>query len=193
MFGLFRLDPKGRILTKGGNRAHVTKKAAQVLKMLLEHAGETVFKEILIEKVWGESEDKGNYLEQKICELRKVFDDNPKNPRFIETVHGEGYKFIAPVKRVAPIERVDGDVLTPALTAKTEEVQAPVAKNVDAQAPAAKNDEIKDVKVTAAMEQGQHNSKSRESNFMLLMTAAMDSMLALALLSISPKTFISRL
>jgi DNA-binding winged helix-turn-helix (wHTH) protein len=109
-FGPFRLDARRQILTHAEKRVHVTKKAAQVLKMLVEHAGETVFKEILIEEVWGEGEDKGNYLEQKICELRSehVFNDDPKDPKFIKTEHGEGYKFIAPVKRVGPIEQGAG-------------------------------------------------------------------------------------
>ena len=135
MFGLFRLDAKGRILTKGRNRVHLTKKALKVLQMLLEHPGETVFKEILIEKVWGESEDKGNYLEQKICELRgrKVFDDDPNDPKFISTEHGEGYKFIAPIKRVAPNEQIDGDISdeqTLALAATAEEGRVFVAEKV---------------------------------------------------------------
>jgi DNA-binding winged helix-turn-helix (wHTH) protein len=69
-FGLFCFDARRQILTEGGKRVHVTKKAAQVLKMLVEHAGETVFKEILIDEVWGATGDQGDYLAVKICELR---------------------------------------------------------------------------------------------------------------------------
>jgi len=141
-FGPFRFDARRLILTESGKRVHVTRKAAQVLKMLVEHAGETVFKEILIDEVWGATGDKPDYLAVKICELRgrKVLDDDPKDPKFIKTEHGEGYKFIHDFN----VERVGGDgntEVTGALAAKTEAGRALAGKIEEIRALAAKMDE----------------------------------------------------
>ena len=127
-FGLFRLDAKGRKLklTKEGKKIPVTYTALRVLLMLMEHAGVLVLKEDLIKEIWGVSGDKGNYAEQKVCELREVLGDNAKDPMYIGTIPREGYLFVFEVRKYPSMEEFNADFgneQSRALAAKTEEAR----------------------------------------------------------------------
>ena len=65
---------------------------------LMTHPDEAITRERLLEVVWGWEYPAGTRtVDTRVAELRKVLDDDPAEPRFIETISGEGYRFIAPV------------------------------------------------------------------------------------------------
>src|SRR5262249_40818292 len=78
---------------------HVEPKVMQVLVCLAEHAGEVVPKERLIKSVWEATYVTDDVLTRSISELRKLFQDDAKEPRFIQTIPKSGYRLIAPVSR----------------------------------------------------------------------------------------------
>ena len=75
----------------------LTAKAFAVLRHLIKHAGQLATKAELFATVWSGTVVSDGALTFCIVELRKALGDNAKSPRFIETVHGRGYRFIAQV------------------------------------------------------------------------------------------------
>jgi TolB-like protein/Tfp pilus assembly protein PilF len=100
-FGPFRFEPPSGRLWSGGQEIRLTPKAAAVLSALLARAGEPVSKEALFALVWPNIVVGDDALTSCIQELRKALADDPREPRFIETRHRRGYRFVA---NVAPTD-----------------------------------------------------------------------------------------
>jgi DNA-binding winged helix-turn-helix (wHTH) protein len=94
-FGDYRFDGGTGRLWAGSREIRLTPKSAAVLKMLMANAGEPVTKEALFATVWSDTAVSDDALTSCIQELRKAFDDDPRQPRFIETRHRRGYRFVA--------------------------------------------------------------------------------------------------
>ncbi|HAV76705.1 MAG TPA: DNA-binding response regulator [Anaerolineae bacterium] len=93
------LDPRARRASLAGKALDLTPKALAVLEHLMTHPDEAVTRERLLEVVWGWEYPAGTRtVDTRVAELRKVLDDDPAEPRFIETISGEGYRFIASVQ-----------------------------------------------------------------------------------------------
>ncbi|MFQ5568299.1 MAG: winged helix-turn-helix domain-containing protein [Rhodothermales bacterium] len=75
----------------------VEPKVMHVLRCLAEQPGQTVSIDRLLHTVWGDTVVEENALRRAISHLRKAFDDDPRQPRFIETIPKKGYRLIAPV------------------------------------------------------------------------------------------------
>ena len=71
----------------------------QVLVHLAQHPGEVVPREQFIEEIWNGVFVSDEVLTNAVKELRKALKDDPKSPRFIQTVPKKGYRLIAPVSR----------------------------------------------------------------------------------------------
>jgi DNA-binding winged helix-turn-helix (wHTH) protein/pimeloyl-ACP methyl ester carboxylesterase len=84
-------------LWSGTREIRLTPKAADVLKQLVRHAGEPVSKADLFATVWNGTVVSDDALTSCIQELRRALDDDAKQPRFIETRHRRGYRFVAPL------------------------------------------------------------------------------------------------
>jgi TolB-like protein/DNA-binding winged helix-turn-helix (wHTH) protein/Flp pilus assembly protein TadD len=95
----FELDVAGRRLSRGGHRLKLERIPLEILVLLLDHWGEVVTREEIVAKVWGESVflDTDNSIRGAIRKLRQVLKDDAESPRFIQTVTGQGYRFIAPI------------------------------------------------------------------------------------------------
>jgi DNA-binding response OmpR family regulator len=92
------LDRRARRATLGGDTLDLTPKALAVLEYLMTHPDEAITRERLLEAVWGWEYPAGTRtVDTRMAELRRVLDDDPADPRFIETISGEGYRFIAHV------------------------------------------------------------------------------------------------
>jgi DNA-binding response OmpR family regulator len=92
------LDRRARRAVLGGETVELTPKALAVLEYLMTHPDEAVTRERLLEAVWGWEYPAGTRtVDTRMAELRRALDDDPADPRFIETIPGEGYRFIAPV------------------------------------------------------------------------------------------------
>jgi len=78
----------------------LTPKAFAVLEYLLTHPDEAVSREELLRSVWGWEYPTGTRtVDTRINELRRALNDDAASPRFIQTLTGEGYIFIAPVRQ----------------------------------------------------------------------------------------------
>jgi DNA-binding response OmpR family regulator len=92
------LDRRARRASLAGKTLELTPKALAVLEHLMTHPDEAVTRERLLEVVWGWEYPAGTRtVDTRVAELRRVLDDDPAEPRFIETISGEGYRFIASV------------------------------------------------------------------------------------------------
>ena len=71
----------------------------EVLAVLVEQRGQLVSREHIVERIWGKGAflDTDNSINGAIRKVRQVLKDDPEQPRFIQTVTGRGYRFIAPV------------------------------------------------------------------------------------------------
>lgn len=99
-FESFRLNTLKRQLLRGGNVVPLTSKAFTTLLILVSRRGEVVTKEELMNTLWFDTAVEENNLTQQISTLRKRLGENKDEPRFIVTIPGQGYSFIAPVKRI---------------------------------------------------------------------------------------------
>jgi DNA-binding response OmpR family regulator len=97
--GSLVLDRRARRASMAGQTLDLTPKALSVLEYLMTHPDEVVSRERLLDAVWGWEYPAGTRtVDTRMAELRKALGDDPGEPRFIETVSGEGYRFVAPVR-----------------------------------------------------------------------------------------------
>ena len=99
-FEEFELDPSaGRLIGRSGPVA-LTPKSLSLLEYLAARSGRLITKQELLDAIWP-----GVYVADgalKVCvrEIRRALDDDAQAPRFVETAHRRGYRFIAAVRRV---------------------------------------------------------------------------------------------
>ena len=99
-FGPYNLDLSQRILTRNGETISLGSKATEVLVMLVSNAGDLVGKDELLQGVWPNTFVEEANLAQHICVLRRALGDDRVDPRFIKTVTGRGYRFVASVRTI---------------------------------------------------------------------------------------------
>src|SRR5450631_3967598 len=103
-FGPFQLDPPERLLLCDGQPVPVTPKAFDLLVVLVERSGHLVEKDELLRAVWrGSIVEEGN-LSVTVSFLRKALNDDRGLHKYIETVSGRGYRFVADVREVDELE-----------------------------------------------------------------------------------------
>lgn len=96
-FGVFTFDPAKLELQKSGYPQKLPQQSALLLAMLLEKPGEIVTRDQMRDRIWPE----GTHVEfdfslnTAINRIRRILDDSARNPRYLETVHRTGYRFIA--------------------------------------------------------------------------------------------------
>jgi DNA-binding winged helix-turn-helix (wHTH) protein len=98
-FGPFRLDTTNACVWHDTEALRLSLKAFAVLQILVAQAGTLVPKETLLEAAWPDVAVNDAVLTVCIGELRRALGDTARAPRFIETVHRRGYRFLAPVTR----------------------------------------------------------------------------------------------
>jgi DNA-binding winged helix-turn-helix (wHTH) protein/predicted ATPase len=100
-FGPFRLDLGDERLWRQDEVIRLTPKALSVLRCLVTEAGQLVTKERLLEAVWPDTAVSESTLSGCVRELRRALGDHARQPQYIETVHGRGFRFISPVRQEA--------------------------------------------------------------------------------------------
>jgi TolB-like protein/DNA-binding winged helix-turn-helix (wHTH) protein/Flp pilus assembly protein TadD len=95
----YELDLRPRRLRRGSYVLKLDRIPFEILLLLLEHRGEIVTRDQIVSRVWGQGLflDTDNSIRGAIRKLRQVLKDDAEAPRFIQTVTGQGYRFIAPV------------------------------------------------------------------------------------------------
>ena len=97
--GELSLDRRARRASLAGQTLELTPKALAVLEYLMTHPDEAVTRERLLDAVWGWEYPAGTRtVDTRMAELRRALDDDPAEPRYIETIPGEGYRFVADVR-----------------------------------------------------------------------------------------------
>jgi TolB-like protein len=114
-FGTFEVDLRARELRKGGIRIRLQDQPFEILAMMLDRPGDVVTREELSQRLWpaGTFVDFEHSLNAAVKRLRAALGDDADNPRFVETLHRRGYRFIAPVESTDRNGRRDGLARTP--------------------------------------------------------------------------------
>ena len=101
-FGVFDFDDESAELRKNGRTVALERQPAKALTLLLARAGEVVSREQLRDAIWGATHvdfDRG--LAYCISQIRTALGDSGDNPRFVQTLPKQGFKFIAPIAAAA--------------------------------------------------------------------------------------------
>jgi len=94
-FGDVRLHLRARQAFKAGMEVRLTRKEFDLLRYLVEHRGEVVTRDRLLDEVWGYDQyPTTRTVDTHILRLRQKFEKDPEHPVFILTVHGQGYRFV---------------------------------------------------------------------------------------------------
>jgi TolB-like protein/DNA-binding winged helix-turn-helix (wHTH) protein/Flp pilus assembly protein TadD len=117
----FELDLNAYELRHSGRALRLERIPMEVLLFLIERGDQLVSREQIVERIWGNSVflDTDNSINGAIRKIRQALKDDPERPRFIQTVTGRGYRFIAPIigdrragtagsQEVANVARTDG-------------------------------------------------------------------------------------
>ena len=94
-FGAVRVDVRDGQVTRHGKPVYLTAREFQLLRYLMEHAGNTVPREELLRSVWGyEADTFTRTVDTHIATLRQKLEETPKKPELIISVSGVGYRFM---------------------------------------------------------------------------------------------------
>jgi TolB-like protein/DNA-binding winged helix-turn-helix (wHTH) protein/Flp pilus assembly protein TadD len=98
------LDRSAYQLRRSGRPVKLERIPLEILMLLTERPGQLVTREQIAERIWGKGAflDVDNSINGAIRKIRQVLEDDPEQPRFIQTVTGRGYRFVAPVLDAAP-------------------------------------------------------------------------------------------
>ena len=101
----FELDLRAYELRRAGRILKLERIPMELLLLLAEKRGQLVTRDQIIERIWGKDVflDTDNSINAAIRKIRQVLKDNPEQPRFVQTITGRGYRFIAPAVEVTPI------------------------------------------------------------------------------------------
>ena len=91
-----RIDFVKSQLTRGKETIELSERESRLLRFFIQHRGEIVTRETLLHEVWGyQAVPFTRTVDVHIVWLRQKIEDDPRNPRHILTVHGQGYRFSA--------------------------------------------------------------------------------------------------
>jgi DNA-binding winged helix-turn-helix (wHTH) protein/Tol biopolymer transport system component len=96
------VQPSLNSIVSNGTAKHLEPKMMEVLVCLAQKQGEVISKEQLIRAVWPDTFVTDDVLTRCISELRRVFRDDPKEPKIIQTIPKRGYRLVATVNQVTP-------------------------------------------------------------------------------------------
>jgi DNA-binding winged helix-turn-helix (wHTH) protein len=103
-FGIFEADSTTGELRRKGVRIKLHSQPFQLLCMLLARPGEMLTREEICRELWpdGTFVDYEHGVNSAVNRLREALGDKANNPRFVETLARRGYRFVAPVEKIAP-------------------------------------------------------------------------------------------
>jgi len=95
-FGPVEVDFARRVVTKGGAEVRLTAKEYALLRLLLVHRDKVVTHRQVLREVWGpKAEDQTHYLRVYMARLRQKLEDDPNQPRHLQTESGIGYRLVS--------------------------------------------------------------------------------------------------
>lgn len=99
MVGEWTVLPGLNSLERDGRNVHLEPKVMQVLITLSEQPGEVVSKHQIFKRVWPDTFVSDEVLTRSVSELRRAFQDDPQEPKYIQTIPKGGYRLVATVRR----------------------------------------------------------------------------------------------
>ena len=99
-FDDFEVDPQNRACTRAGEPVPISGKVYDILLAFLENPGRLLSKDELLERVWADEFVEEGNLARNVSTLRKALGDTEKQHRYIATVPGHGYRFVADVDHI---------------------------------------------------------------------------------------------
>jgi len=100
-FGPFSLDPTERVISRDGTPVPLTPKVFDTLVYLVCNRGRLLTKDELLKEIWPNTFVEEVNLAVNISALRKVFGEGPQDCRYIATIPGSGYRFVAEVRKAS--------------------------------------------------------------------------------------------
>ncbi len=104
-FDKFSLDVSERILWRDGKRLPLSEKAFDTLFALVRRGNHLVGKDELLNEIWADAIVEENNLDKNISILRQVLGERAGKGKFIETVRGHGFRFVAEVREIGEEEK----------------------------------------------------------------------------------------
>jgi predicted ATPase/DNA-binding winged helix-turn-helix (wHTH) protein len=153
----FELDPRTYELRSGGRIIKLERIPMELLILLIQERGQLVARSQIIERIWGKDVflDTDNSINAAIRKIRQVLKDDPEQPRFVQTITGRGYRFIAPIvearAKVSARDAVAG--LKVIRSGFSEKAAEPVAETPSSNLPAQRTGFLGREKEVAAAEQ----------------------------------------
>ncbi|HEY2434864.1 MAG TPA: winged helix-turn-helix domain-containing protein [Vicinamibacterales bacterium] len=93
-FGPFAFDPESRLLWRDDTEIALPPRVLGVLEALLDRAGQVVARQDLLDRVWKDAFVTDTSLAEAVSFLRQALGDDPQSPRYVQTVHRRGYRFL---------------------------------------------------------------------------------------------------
>ena len=130
-FGRISVDASARTIAVPAGPVHLTRKAFDLLLLLLEHRGNAVSKDSIYERLWPDTFVAESSLQTLVHEIRQAIDDRGSGPSWIRTVHGVGYSFTGDVNAI-PVVSASARSFRPAAWLLRESMRLPlyVGENV---------------------------------------------------------------
>ncbi len=97
-FDDFLVDPETWKLSRAGDEIHVEPVVLKLLIYLITHRDRLVTLQELMDTVWGDTVISESALSKAVARLRKALQDDSAHPRYLETVHSQGYRFVAEIQ-----------------------------------------------------------------------------------------------
>src|SRR5271165_988681 len=113
-FGPFRLLAAQRLLLDGHRPVRLGSRAFDILAAMVERAGEVVGKEELIARAWPQTFVEESNLKIQVSALRRALGDGQNGHRYIVTVPGQGYNFVASIRFEEPFRLASSPTIAPA-------------------------------------------------------------------------------
>jgi DNA-binding winged helix-turn-helix (wHTH) protein len=104
-FGSFVLDAGRRLLTRGAESCELQAKPLDLLIYLIAHHERVVSQSELLDALWPGLQVSPSALAQAVCKVRRALSDSDEPRKFVATLHGRGFRFVAPLRPALVAER----------------------------------------------------------------------------------------
>ena len=114
----FEFDLRSFELKKTGQSVRLERIPTDLLCLLIQQRGELVTRDQIVERVWGKGVflDTDNSINAAISKIRQSLGDDPAHPRFVQTLTGRGYRFIAALEESGKTPIADAETSAPEAT-----------------------------------------------------------------------------
>src|SRR6476469_5156439 len=121
-FGDFTVDPHRRVMLREGDSVQLSSKAFDLLLALLESEGRELSKDELMNRIWADQIVEDANLTVAMAHLRKALGEKASDHRFIVTIPGRGYRFVAKLQREEP--SIDGPAVPSEIITAAQKTRA---------------------------------------------------------------------